>query len=151
MSLPFQPYAICKDFGPLVVAGVTAYFGLRTYHRNERTYKAELMLKLHNSFFVDEKAKYRHTREMLDSDRPNASESRSALVEQEPEDFTDFLNFFEMVAYLQKQKLLSSGDINSLFGYYLQLLADRTEIRNYIHDAGKSFEDLGKLLDTRDR
>ena len=48
--------------------------------------------------------------------------------------FTDFLNFFELVAYMGKEKIISGRDVEALLGYYLKVLTMRPELRAYIHD-----------------
>jgi hypothetical protein len=53
--------------------------------------------------------------------------------------FTDYLNLFEFVAYLRKLDQLDSEDIKAMFAYYLERLIEvdtRGEIRAYIRDNG---------------
>jgi hypothetical protein len=60
--------------------------------------------------------------------------------------FTDYLNFFELVARLKAIGQLTDEDINATFDYYLRLLTKQRnpEIRQYLTREG--FENLGKLL-----
>ena len=44
------------------------------------------------------------------------------MVDREDADFTDYLNFFEFMAYLEDRGQLSKRDVAALFDYYLRLL-----------------------------
>jgi len=57
------------------------------------------------------------------------------------------LNFFEFVAVLRKFRQLKQEEIEDLFGYYLNCLRDKPEMRDYIVRNG--YELLDALL--RDR
>ena len=144
---PVSIYTFFKDFGPLIAGMAAASLALLTYWRNAKTYEAELLLKLHNSFFIDEKEKYRDVRQILDGDGPDWVERRSRMIESEPENLTDFLNFFETNAYFEGKELLSRKDVKALFEYYLRKLRQRLEIDAYIRDPKNGFENLNRLLD----
>ena len=58
----------------------------------------------------------KRTREALDCEA-NA-ESIQALVADESSRLTDYLNFFELLAILQKSKQMSTASIEAMFGYY---------------------------------
>lgn len=60
--------------------------------------------------------------------------------------FTDYLNFFEMVAHLKEAGQLTEPDVRATFDYYLNLLTKQRnpEIREYLKKEG--FESLDKLL-----
>ncbi len=140
-----------KDSATLLLAFFIGLFSLLTFKKNARTRKAEFILELHTAFFVDENKKYRDVRRKLDSEGIEADKERASLVAEEPEEFTDFLNFFELVSYLYKQKHLSLADVEALLGYYLLKLAHNREIRTYIQDKSKGFEQLNTLLFTLEK
>lgn len=146
MPCATSTWTIFKDSATLVIALSIGAVGLFTFWKNARTRKAEFILDLHTAFFVDENKKYRDIRLKLDSEDIKADEERARLVAEEPEEFTDFLNFFELVSYLHQQRHLSLRDVEALLGYYLRLLAHNREIRTYIHDKSKGFEQLDTLL-----
>jgi hypothetical protein len=133
-----------KDSATLIIATGAACVGLWTYAKNAKTRRAEFMVDLHKSFFVEEK--YKHIREVLDSDEEKDVEERKCWVSKEPEEFIEFLNFFELVAYLRQNKNLSIKDVKALFSYYLNLLNKHHEIRMYVDKDKNSFEHLKKLL-----
>lgn len=67
------------------------------------------------------------------------------LIREELSEFTDYLNFFEFVAFLEKSKQLKYEEVEQLFGYYLDCLSRRKNVRAYIDDNG--YELLSNLLD----
>ena len=60
-------------------------------------------------------------REILDSELPTSAEIRRLVEEQEAR-FTDYLNFFEFMAYLNECDQLSQKDVRALFHYYLRAI-----------------------------
>jgi len=131
----------------VVVGALSAYFALKTFHHNTRTKAAEFLSNLHKSFFVDET--YKKVRSVLDDDSEGAEITLSKFIKEEPPEFTDFLNFFELVAYMGSEKTLSKKDVEALLGYYLQTLSDKPLLRKYIQDKKNGFEHLDMLLTTR--
>jgi len=131
----------------VVVGALSAYFALKTFHHNTRTKAAEFLSNLHKSFFVDET--YKKVRSVLDDDSEGAEITLSNFIKEEPPEFTDFLNFFELVAYMGSEKTLSKKDVEALLGYYLQTLSDKPLLRKYIQDKKNGFEHLDMLLTTR--
>lgn len=59
-------------------------------------------------------------RDTLDCDSDNAKVN--ALVSEEGSTWTDYLNFFELVAYLRESKQLAAEDVKALFEYYIGCL-----------------------------
>jgi hypothetical protein len=62
-----------------------------------------------------EKPELKATRNLLDCRADD--QGVGALVGAERPDFTDYLNFFEFVAYLRKSKQLDDDDTSALFDY----------------------------------
>lgn len=83
-------------------------------------------------------------RDLLDSGSDSAEVVR--MVEKDLADWTDYLNFFEFVLYLQASKQLYERDIDALFGYYLGCLKKHPCVVTYVKDKGKSFEYLRRQL-----
>jgi hypothetical protein len=69
------------------------------------------------------------------------------LVKEELSTFTDYLNFFELVAFLADTKQLGEKDVMSLFNYYLKCLKRHTAVRDYLSDSRNGFEHLTGFLD----
>lgn len=133
------------QLGALVVATASAVIGLYTYWRNSRTKAAEFLFALHQSFFVD--ATYKRVRDTLDNKNGSAAHKVHRYIDEQPAEFTDFLNFFELVAYMESCKNLSRGDVKALLGYYLQLFLDDHDLYAYISDIkSNGFEHLAGLL-----
>ena len=138
-------WTIFKDSTTIVLALVSAIVALSVYRRNSSTRRAEFLYDLHTSFFVNET--YKAVRKVLDDTSEKAASKRSSFVDDEPEQFTDFLNFFELVAYLEQRGNLSLKDVEALLGYYLNLFEKNSDIRDYIRDTKNGFEQLNGLLD----
>jgi hypothetical protein len=66
------------------------------------------------------------------------------LVDEESDEFTDYLNFFEFVAFLESNKQLKRREIEALFDYYLKCLKKHDLVIEYIERNG--FEQLKELL-----
>ncbi len=86
-----------------------------TYHRNARTKEAEFLLELHKSFFID--PNYQPMRGLLDCDGAGERTTLKTVVADESPEFTDFLNFFDLVAYLTFKETISLVDLEALLGY----------------------------------
>ncbi|QHN04919.1 hypothetical protein FTO74_17285 [Granulicella sp. WH15] len=138
-------WTIFKDSLTLIVAATAAAFGLRTYAANATTRRAEFLVDLHRSFFVEDK--YRKIREILDSETDEAKREQARLILDEPEEFIEFLNYFELVAYLCQCKNLLFDDVEALLGYYFRLLIHLEAVRKYIRNRPRNgFEHLDALL-----
>jgi len=137
-------------FGVLI-GGVAAALGLRQYADSVGLRRAEWLYKLYEEFYVEDSLK--SIREKLDSDRGREEiesiirKSETQLSEAENEElikFTDYLNFFEFMAYLKKKGAIKRDDIIDMFRYYLDCLRHSTVISSYIPTAG--YEMLGSFL-----
>jgi len=125
------------------IAGITAAFwALWVYRNNSRRERARWAESLYSRFY--EKEELKQVRDMLDCDLgdPHVSE----LVAQESAAWTDYLNFFEFMAYLQSSKQLSRRDVEALFSYYLGCLKKHPEAAAYIRNPAKGYENLRKQL-----
>jgi hypothetical protein len=120
-------------------AAVSAVF---VYRSNSRRERARWVENLYSRFFETDKLK--QVRDMLDCDSDSAKVN--ALVAEEDSAWTDYLNFFELVAYLQESKQLAAEDVKALFEYYLGCLKRHRAVMDYIRDQTKGFKYLRKLL-----
>lgn len=122
-----------------VVTSVVIGWGYRLERQRRRR---DWAFRLFEIFFVQNG--FKRVREILDSP-PGAAEV-AIIVGGEASEFTDYLNFFEFVAYLLESKELRESDFKALLGYYFDCLKRHTPIRAYIEDKGKSFEHLDQRL-----
>ena len=136
-----------KGIGSLVALG-TAGFAVFTYFRNSRTKAAEFLLTLHKTFFVD--STYQAMKTLLDCDGVEEEAKLKAAVDAETAEFTDFLNFFELVAYLDSIETLDRKDTEALLGYYLNRLREKVPVWEYIKKTSHGFENLRRLLIERE-
>ena len=125
-------------------AGATAAISSwAVYRRNSRIERARWMSSLYSKFY--EQKDLKKIREILDREAPASVEVRR-LVDQEDPDFTDYLNFFEFMGYLNKSGQLSGADVEALFDYYLRSLQSHEIVRKYINDNSKGYGYLKDLL-----
>jgi len=82
-------------------------------------------------------------------DCPADSEQINEIVIREDAKFTDYLNFFEYVAFLKDSRQLRDSEVEALFGYYLDCLNRHERIRKYINDTANGYEKLRALLKKR--
>lgn len=135
--------AVLRDI-VTIVGGVAVVFAFLQYRANSRLERARWLASLYEKFY--EKDQLKGVRQILDSADHDASEINK-LVTDEPSDFTDYLNFFEFVAVLEKSGQLKSNEIEDLFHYYLDCLEKSPKIREYL--AGKGYEHLDEFLRAR--
>jgi hypothetical protein len=110
--------------------------------RRERARWAE---SLYSRFF--EKDELKKVRDLLDCE---ANDPKVAdLVTAEGSQWTDYLNFFEFVAYLQRSKQLKRRDVDSLFDYYFKCLARHKSVADYIQKPENGFESLSELVQSK--
>ena len=74
------------------------------------------------------------------------AEAIQKLVEEQDAKFTDYLNFFEFMAYLNERNQLSEKDVRALFHYYLRAMWKHEAVRKYVLDDENGYDYLKKLL-----
>ncbi|HEY2351212.1 MAG TPA: hypothetical protein VGH83_01795 [Candidatus Acidoferrum sp.] len=134
-----------------ILAGSLAY---QDYRSKVTAEKSKWLLQLYEKLF--ENAHYKEVRRKMDYDETEEikrlihADAKGAKFtpEQQAEfdAFTDYLNFFELIARLKAIGQLSGDDIKATFDYYLKLLVRQRnpEIRGYLVKDG--FENLNKIL-----
>ena len=139
--------------GTVLLGSAALYAGLeavREYKTKAQTDKARWTTDLFHKFY--EERAYRTIRQKIDYD--DLSHIRALIHRREGkfsqderdlfDNFTDYLNFFEYVAYLLEQNQLDRADVEAMFEYYLKRMAESTELGDYARDNG--FERLHTLL-----
>lgn len=131
------------SYSVAIVGAIVAVF---TYRANARRERAKWAVQLFEKFY--ETNQYKGVREQLDStaDEPAVKD----LVKREGPEFTDYLNFFELVAYMAGTGQLDSSDVLALFHYYLRSLKRHRSVMDYLNNREKGFERLSTLLDRTD-
>src|SRR5215211_4203189 len=127
-----------------VIAAAAAVWGIYVYFSNSRLRRAEWIASMYEKFY--EQAELKDNREALDFGGSNSA-NISRFINEEPREFTDYLNFFEFVAVLEKSRQLTKHEIEDLFCYYLDCLERTPAVRKYIADTG--YEQLDRLLRKR--
>jgi len=155
-----------KDFGPLgqflsglgtIVLALLALWARQNYRRQVSLEQMRWLQQLYDSFYNSER--YKEVRQVIDYDelgqtmellrRGDADPHQLSLPERAQLDqFTDYLNFFEWLAYLEEEKQLTFKQLDTMFGYYLARLSQvdkNHQLRQYIRDNG--YEQLHRLLE----
>jgi hypothetical protein len=128
-----------------VVTALAAGFAAFVYKRNSALERAKWASSLYEKFY--EATTLKQMRESLD--RPSGADSVNEIVIREEPAFTDYLNFFEFIAFLRTSKQLKDSEIEALFGYYLDCLNRHERVTRYILSSDNGYEGLTKLLTSR--
>ena len=126
-----------------LMATAAAFVAVLTYYRNSRIERARWLSTLYSKFY--EAPDLKRIRKCLDESLPGAAEI-TELVRNEDPDFTDYLNFFEFMAYLEDRGQLGHRDVAALFDYYLRVLSKHKEVREYVLEDRNGYGYLKKLL-----
>src|SRR5262245_45581901 len=113
---------------------------LWTYRSNQLLERTKWASALYDKFY--ERPDLKGVRQALDC---NADSTEVAeLVKRERADFTDYLNFFEHVAYLVKRRQISKADANAYFEYYFSCLQRHQAVRDYVKNRANGYELLAE-------
>ena len=123
---------------------IVAYFAYRVYRKNSNLERAKWLESLYEKFYEEDRLKT--VREIIDSDDEYSRKKVDHFLENEPPEFTDYLNFFEFVAILEKNNQLTIEEVRDLFSYYLKSLHKWEKIREYINRKENGFGKLRALL-----
>ena len=131
---------IVTALATLIVVGISAFYAVGTYRRNAALEHAKWLFNLYEKFY--EKGHLKEIRNKLDCDE--TSKDVENLVQNQPFEFTDYLNFFEFVAFLKNSNQITIEEVQDLFGYYLNCLSWHQSVRSYLKPTG--YELLENML-----
>ena len=137
-----------KLIGEVILWAATlggGFWALWNYHKSAKLERAKWMKELYEKFYEHDELK--KIRDKLDGGNPKEI---SDLVVQECSCFTDYMNFFEFLAYLHESGQISLEEIRGMFDYYLRTLKENKHVADYIADPKKGFEKLQRLLEMLD-
>jgi hypothetical protein len=146
---------LLSGVGALILAGA-ALWARKSYRHQVNLEQMKWLQQLYDSFYNSER--YKAVRQLIDFDdlgatlellrRADADSGRLSLPERTQVDqFTDYLNFFEWIAFLEKEGQLTFEQLDAMFKYYLTrfLQVDKNrQLRKYIQEKG--YEQLHRLL-----
>jgi len=135
---------------------ITAWVAYKNYVYHTQLDRLKWLQQLFESFYAVDR--YKSIRQQIDYDGLKRLMPLLLRSEHDPESlrseertevdmFTDYLNFFEWIAFLESKEQLDFEDVDAMFNYYLKRLlqVDHDEqLRKYIRDQG--FEELDRLL-----
>jgi len=125
---------------------LAAFLALCVYHRNSELERARWASSLYEKFY--EKKDLKTVRDKLDGDDADSDAVRK-LVSDAESDFTDYLNFFEFIAFLKKSKQLYAAQVEDLFGFYLGCLEKHSVVMGYVLELENGYEGVASLLSSR--
>ena len=128
-----------------VGTALAAMFAAFVYRRNSALERAKWASNLYEKFY--EATTLKQMRDRLDC--LNDMDSVNEIVIREESIFTDYLNFFEFIAFLKSSKQLKNSEIDALFGYYLDCLNRHDRVKQYISNPENGYEGLANLLKSR--
>lgn len=137
-------YIIAATISALATA-LAALFAAFVYRRNSTLERAKWASTLYEKFF--EATTLKQMRDRLDC--LNDMDLVNEIVIREESSFTDYLNFFEFIAFLKTSKQLKDSEIDALFGYYLDCLKRHDRVKQYISNPENGYEGLANLLKSR--
>lgn len=126
-----------------LMAAAGVLLAVRIYRRKSVLERATWLSHLYSKFY--EAPDLKRIRKVLD-DNPSDAPEVEELVRTENSDLTDYLNFFEFMAYLEGSRQLSRKDVEALFDYYLRLLSKHKDVRRYVLDDRNGYGYLKRLV-----
>ena|SRR5882672_3825024 len=132
------------ETGYYIVAICAAIAAVIVYYQNRRLEQSRWASTFYEKFY--ESQKYTNMRVLLDS---SDSQKIERLVDEEPVEFNDYLNFFEHVAIFAESGQLTHRDVEASFAYYLNCLEKQPSVRAYIDNEEKGYEKLRAYLSER--
>ncbi|HEX6715623.1 MAG TPA: hypothetical protein VF088_00850 [Pyrinomonadaceae bacterium] len=133
--------ATISSIGTALAAG----FAVFVYRRNSALERSKWASNLYEKFY--ETTTLKQMRDKLDC--LNDADSVNEIVIREEPAFTDYLNFFEFIAFLKTSKQLKDSEIEVLFGYYLDCLNRHDRVKQYVSNPENGYEGLANLLTSR--
>lgn len=129
-----------------IVGGIMAIIGgwlaVRTYRENQSLERSRWASSLYEKFY--EKTEHKGVRRVLDCS--SDSQEVAELVGRESPEFTDYLNFFEHVAYLVKCEQIKREDAEAYFNYYFSCLKRHAAVMQYVQNESNGYEMLKEFL-----
>ena len=141
VEIIYTTAATVSAVGTALAAGFAAF----VYSRNSTLERAKWASSLYDKFY--QATTLKQMRDRLDC--LNDSDSVNEIVIREEPSFTDYLNFFEFIAFLKASKQLKDSEIEALFGYYLDCLNRHDRVKQYISNPENGYEGLADLLTSR--
>jgi hypothetical protein len=151
---------LLSGLGAAVIAWM-AILARANYRRQVSLEQMKWLQQLYDSFYNSDR--YKRVRQLIDFDDAGtllqllrksditSRELRPAERDQ-IDQFSDYLNFFEWVGYLVKDRQITFKHVNTMFKYYLVRLIQvdkNQELRKYIKSHG--YEELHSFLNRYSR
>lgn len=140
----FQILAYCAAIFGIIFTAIT-------YRNNNRIKRGEWLKSLFEKFF--ENGTFSEVRQVIEYERISSflelDAKKMATNQKNEELLVNYLNFFEFVSVLVKNKHVTGDEVIDLFEYYLAAIRKNDFIVQYISQFG--FKNLYKLLNEFDK
>jgi hypothetical protein len=123
-----------------VIAIVAALGSLWQYRRNSKRERTRWLFELYQRFYDQNNLKAMRVR-IDGGDTQFITEGHDNFLLA---DLDDFLNFFELIAYLQKRSDLRREEVLVMFEYPLRMIAKDQAVSSYVTKYG--YDELRRLL-----
>ena len=141
VEIVYMTAATISAVGTALAVGFASF----VYRRNSTLERAKWASGLYEKFY--EATTLKQMRDRLDCS--NELYLVNEIVIREEPAFTDYLNFFEFIAFLKTSNQLKDSEIEALFGYYLDCLNRHDRVKQYISNPENGYEGLSNLLTSR--
>ena len=131
----------CLEIAAYIIAILAAVGSVWQYRRNSLRERSRWLFELYQRFYEQKTLKAMRIR--LDS-----HDTKFVTEEKDLDllgDLDDFLNFFELIAYLWKKGELQIEEVQAMFAYPLRTIVEDEAVMVYVSKYGYD-EDLGVLL-----
>jgi hypothetical protein len=109
------------------LVGIAAYL---QFKKNTEIKRAEFLMKLYKNFY--ESKHLEKISEWVDSEENKTQENFDKMLKDRETEFTDFLNFFQLIVILKNMGQLEEKEIKQMFHYYLKLIKNNEFIMIYL-------------------
>ena len=122
-----------------------------TYKKNIKIKRGEWLKNLFEKFYsetyfgeIRRNIEYNTLPDFLAVDTAKMPTDEKEKFEKREESFVNYLNFFEFISMLIRQKHINFSESDDMFGYYLKKMNSSQSVKNYIIKYG--FENLENIL-----
>jgi hypothetical protein len=125
-----------------LTAIAAAAYSARTYYRNSAQERAQWLFEMYQRFY--DAPGYRDIRMRIE--RGQTQFAQEEKDEELLQRLDDYLNFFEFISFLVKEKRLHRQEAMAMFDYPLRQLARDNSISRYLTRPEYGYEGLNELL-----
>ncbi len=140
MQTPF--WLLLLQAASYIFGAASAVAAALTYRHNSRQRRATWLFELYQRFY--DSASHTQMRERIEAGNTKFAEEEAdeALLRQ----LDDYLNFFEFVTFLVREKQLQRSEALAMFDYPLRHIANDNSLMRYLTKPEYGYEGLTQFL-----